>query len=309
MAAQQRLTQADILRFDPLGNVTILHVTDIHAQLVPLYFREPSINLGVGEAKGKPPHLTDAAFRDYFNIAAGSPDAYALTADDFVALARNYGRMGGMDRIATLVKAIRAERGDDKVLLLDGGDTWQGSWTSLQTKGQDMVDVMTALKLDAMTAHWEFTLRRRPRQGDRRERAVRLPRAEHPRREWQEPVFEARKMFERGGVEDRRDRAGVAAHADRQSALDVPEMGVRHPRGGHAEAGRRSARRGRRRRRAAVAQRLRRRPQAGRPRQGHRRHPHRATPTTRCPAWSRSATRCWSRPARTASSCRASTST
>ena len=87
-AAQQRLTQGDILRFDPLGTLTILHVTDIHAQLVPLYFREPSINLGVGEAKGQPPHLTDAEFRAQFKIATGSADAFALTSDDFVALAQ-----------------------------------------------------------------------------------------------------------------------------------------------------------------------------------------------------------------------------
>lgn len=200
VAAQQRLTQADITRFDSLGTVTILHITDVHAQLVPLYFREPSVNLGVGELNGKPPHLTNEAFRKHFNIAAGTADAYALTSDDFVQLAKNYGRMGGMDRIATLIKSVRAERGDDKVLLLDGGDTWQGSWTSLQTKGQDMVDVQTALKLDAMTSHWEFTYG-----ADRvQEIAKAAPfafLAQNVRSmEWQEPVFEARKMFERGGA-------------------------------------------------------------------------------------------------------------
>jgi sulfur-oxidizing protein SoxB len=200
VAAQQRLTQADITRFDPLGTVTILYVADIHAQLMPLYFREPSVNLGVGDARGVPPHLTDAAFRRYFNIADGSAEAYALTADDFVALARHYGRMGGMDRIATLVKAVRAERGDDKVLLFDGGDALQGSWTSLQTRGQDMVDALSALKIDAMTGHWEFTYG-----ADRlKEIADKAPfafLAQNVRdSEWQEPVFEARKTFERGGV-------------------------------------------------------------------------------------------------------------
>jgi S-sulfosulfanyl-L-cysteine sulfohydrolase len=199
-AAQQRLTQADILRFDPLGTVTILYVADTHAQLMPLHFREPSVNLGVGEAKGKPPHLTDAEFRKYFNIAAGSADAFALTAEYFTSLARNYGRMGGMDRIATLIGAVRAERGEDKVLLLDGGDSWQGSWTSLQTKAQDMVDVMSALKLDAMVGHWEFTY------GAERVKQIADSApfaflAQNIRdNEWQEPVFEARKMFERGGV-------------------------------------------------------------------------------------------------------------
>lgn len=200
VAAQQKLTQADILQFDPLGTVTILYVADNHAQLMPLYFREPSVNLGVGADKGLPPHLTDEAFRKYFNIAAGSADAYALTADDFVSLARNYGRMGGMDRVATLINAVRAERGEDKVLLLDGGDTWQGSWTSLQTKAQDMVDVMSALKVDAMVGHWEFTY------GAERvkEIADKVPfafLAQNIRdNEWQEPVFEPRKMFEKGGA-------------------------------------------------------------------------------------------------------------
>ena len=199
-AAQQRLTQDDILRFDPLGTVTILYVADTHAQLMPLHFREPSVNLGVGEVKGMPPHLTDAEFRTYFKIAAGTADAFALTADDFVSLAKNYGRMGGMDRIATLIGAVRAERGDDKVLLLDGGDSWQGSWTSLQTKAQDMVDVMSSLKLDAMVGHWEFTY------GAERVKQIADSApfaflAQNIRdNEWQEPVFEARKMFERGGA-------------------------------------------------------------------------------------------------------------
>ena len=200
VAAQQRLSQSDILRFDPLGTVTILHITDVHAQLMPLHFREPSVNLGVGEAKGLPPHITDTEFRKYFRIATGSADAFALTADDFVSLARNYGRMGGMDRIATLIGAVRAERGEGNVLLLDGGDTWQGSWTSLQTKAQDMVDVMSALKADAMVGHWEFTYG-----ADRvKEIADKAPfafLAQNVRdNEWQEPVFDARKMFERGGT-------------------------------------------------------------------------------------------------------------
>jgi len=199
-AAQQKLSQADILRFEPLGQVTILHVADIHAQLMPLQFREPAVNLGVGEVKGLPPHLTDAAFREHFKIAAGSADAFALTSDDFVSLARNYGRMGGLDRIATLVKAVRSERGDDKVVLLDGGDTWQGSWSALQTKGQDMVDVMAALKLDAMTSHWEFTLGAE-RVKEIVEKAPFAFLAQNIRdKEWNEPVFPPRKVFEKGGV-------------------------------------------------------------------------------------------------------------
>lgn len=218
VAAQQRLGEEDLLRFDPLGSVTILHVTDIHAQLMPLYFREPSINLGVGEVKGLPPHLSDQEFRTHFKIATGSADAHALTSDDFVSFAKTYGKMGGMDRIARIVKAVRASRGEDKVLLLDGGDTWQGSWTSLQTKGQDMVDVMSALKTDAMVAHWETTY------GAERvkELVEKMPiafLAQNIRsKEWQEPVFDAVKMFEKGGA-----KIAVIGQA-------FPRMAVANPR-------------------------------------------------------------------------------
>ena len=155
-AAQQMLGENELLDFESLGNVTLVHLTDIHAQLMPVYFREPSVNLGVGDAAGLPPHVTGADFLKLYNIEPGTPHAYALTSEDFVALAKSYGRMGGFDRIATIVKRIRAERGDN-MLLLDGGDTWQGSYTSLQTKGQDMVDAMNSLSPDAMTGHWEFT--------------------------------------------------------------------------------------------------------------------------------------------------------
>jgi sulfur-oxidizing protein SoxB len=200
LAAQQKLTQADLLKFGAPGTATILYVTDIHAQLVPLYFREPSINLGVGEANGRPPHLTDEAFRKLFKVAAGSADAYAMTADDFTALAKNYGRMGGMDRLATIVKAIRAERGDDKVLLLDGGDTWQGSWTSLKTNAQDMVDVQTALKIDAMTSHWEFTYGAE-RVSEIAKSAPFAFLAQNVRdNEFGDEIFAPRKTFEKGGA-------------------------------------------------------------------------------------------------------------
>ena len=112
LAAQQRLSQADILRFEATGNVTLMHVADIHAQWVPTYFREPSINLGVGDVKGKVPHITGKAFLDQYKIPAGSPMAYALTSEDFGQLAKNYGRMGGLDRMALAIKAIRAELGE-----------------------------------------------------------------------------------------------------------------------------------------------------------------------------------------------------
>ncbi|GHE94938.1 thiosulfohydrolase SoxB [Aliiroseovarius zhejiangensis] len=200
LAAQQALTQDDLLKFDTFGNVSLIHITDIHAQLKPIYFREPEINLGVGPAKGQMPHITGAAYREFYGIKDGSPSAYALTYNDFTALAREYGRVGGMDRVATVVNAIRADRPD--ALLLDGGDTWHGSYTCYHTEGQDVVNVMNALKPDAMTFHWEFTLG-----SDRVNEIVEnLPFAALGQNifdaEWDEPaeLFKPYKFFERGGV-------------------------------------------------------------------------------------------------------------
>ena len=156
LAAQQKLSQDDLLQFDTYGNVSLIHITDIHAQLKPIYFREPEINLGVGSALGQVPHITGANFRKMYGIDDGSPSHYALTHNDFSALASEYGRVGGLDRVATVVKAIRADRPD--AILLDGGDTWHGSYTCHHTQGQDMVNVMNALNTEAMTFHWEFTL-------------------------------------------------------------------------------------------------------------------------------------------------------
>jgi sulfur-oxidizing protein SoxB len=198
--AQQKLTQAELLAFEPLGNVTLLHVTDVHGQLMPVHFREPSINLGVGEAKGQPPHITARDYLTRFGIAEKSAAAYALTSEGFAALAQSYGRIGGLDRLATAVKAARAQRGEDKVLLLDGGDTWQGSLGANRTKGQDMADCFKLLRPDAMTGHWEFTY------GTDRVKelteSLGFPFLALNVRdtEWQEPVFDAYRMFEKGGV-------------------------------------------------------------------------------------------------------------
>ncbi|MGS4990292.1 thiosulfohydrolase SoxB [Roseibium sp. RP-7] len=199
LMAQQALTEDQLLGMDPNGKLTLVHITDIHAQLKPIYFREPSINLGIGDVNGKPPHVTGADFLKLYNIEAGSPDAYALTSEDFVSLARSYGKMGGMDRVATVIKRIRAERGADNVLLLDGGDTWQGSYTSNVTQGEDMITIMNSLEPDAMTGHWEFTYGT-----DRVQEVIdSLPFAflgsNIYDNEWDEPAFEAWKMFERGG--------------------------------------------------------------------------------------------------------------
>ncbi|BET12296.1 thiosulfohydrolase SoxB [Pandoraea sputorum] len=137
------------------GNVHLLHFTDCHAQLLPIYFREPSVNLGIGEQANKAPHLVGDAFLKAYGLRSGTQDAYAFTYLDFAAAARTYGKVGGFAHLATLVKRMKASR--PGALLLDGGDTWQGSGTAMWTKGQDMVDATLALGVDVMTAHWEFT--------------------------------------------------------------------------------------------------------------------------------------------------------
>jgi S-sulfosulfanyl-L-cysteine sulfohydrolase len=142
----------DVPRF---GNVSFLHMTDCHAQLKPIYFREPNVNLGVGTMAGNLPHLVGEHLLKFAKVPAGSADAYALTYLDFEQAAQRYGKVGGFAHLATLVKQLRASR--PGALLLDGGDTWQGSATSLWTKGQDMVDACKLLGVDVMTGHWEFT--------------------------------------------------------------------------------------------------------------------------------------------------------
>jgi len=139
----------------PFGNVNFLHFTDCHAQLLPTYFREPSANIGVGDAAGRAPHLVGEHLLRRAGIAAGSAEAHAFTYLDFEAAARRYGKLGGFAHLATLVKRLRASR--PGALLLDGGDTWQGSATALWTRGQDMIEAQQQLGVDLMTAHWEFT--------------------------------------------------------------------------------------------------------------------------------------------------------
>ncbi|MBI6630083.1 thiosulfohydrolase SoxB [Pontibaca salina] len=200
LAAQQRLTQDQLLEFDSFGNVTLIHMCDLHAQLKPIWFREPEINLGVGENKGLVPHITGADFRRLYGIEDGSPSHYALTYNDFSALAHSYGKMGGLDRVSTVVKAIRAER--PGALLLDAGDTWHGSYGCYHTQGQDVVNAMNLLEPDAMTFHWEFTL------GSERLRELvnGLPFAALGQNifdaEWDEPTeeFPPYTFFERGGA-------------------------------------------------------------------------------------------------------------
>ena len=143
----------DVPRF---GNVSLLHMTDCHAQLMPIHFREPNVNLGVAGAAGKAPHLVGEHLLKAYGVKPGSAQAHAFTYLDFANAARTYGKVGGFAHLATLVRRMKASR--PGALLLDGGDTWQGSATALWSNGQDMVDACKALGVDVMTGHWEFTL-------------------------------------------------------------------------------------------------------------------------------------------------------
>jgi S-sulfosulfanyl-L-cysteine sulfohydrolase len=138
------------------GNVSFLHFTDCHAQLMPIYFREPNVNLGVADALGRPPHIVGEGLLKHFKIRPGTPEAHAFTYLNFEQAAKTYGKVGGFAHMATLIKQMRASR--PYAMLLDGGDTWQGSATALWTNGQDMVDACKLLGVNAMSPHWEFTL-------------------------------------------------------------------------------------------------------------------------------------------------------
>jgi sulfur-oxidizing protein SoxB len=146
------------------GNVHLLHMTDCHAQLKPIYFREPNVNLGLAGASGKAPHIVGEKLLKQFGMRPGTREAHAFTYLNFEAAAKTYGKVGGFAHLSTLVKRLKASR--PGALLLDGGDTWQGSATALWTNGQDMVDACLALGVDVMTAHWEMTL------GDKRVKEI-----------------------------------------------------------------------------------------------------------------------------------------
>jgi S-sulfosulfanyl-L-cysteine sulfohydrolase len=144
----------DIGRF---GNARVLHMTDTHAQLNPVYFREPSVNIGIGSMAGRPPHLVGRAFLEHFGIAPKSRLAHALTYLDFAEAAHRYGRLGGFAHLKTLIDRVRADAGAGRSLLLDGGDLWQGSGLANIMRGEDMVQAANLLGIEAMTGHWEFT--------------------------------------------------------------------------------------------------------------------------------------------------------
>jgi len=153
--ADAALAQQGLYDVAPFGNVSFLHMTDCHAQLKPIYFREPSVNLGFGSMQGQLPHLVGDALLRAARVRPGSAAAHGYTYLDFEKAARRYGKVGGFAHLATLVKQLKASR--PGALLLDGGDTWQGSATSLWTDAQDMVDASKLLGVDVMTGHWEFT--------------------------------------------------------------------------------------------------------------------------------------------------------
>jgi S-sulfosulfanyl-L-cysteine sulfohydrolase len=148
---------ASVYDFQHFGNARILHMTDTHAQLLPVYFREPSVNLGIGAMAGKPPHLVGHAFLDRFGVKADSADAYAFTCLNFEKSAARFGKLGGFAHLKTLVDRLRSDAGPGRSLLLDGGDLWQGSGLANIMQGADMVEAANLLGIEAMTGHWEFT--------------------------------------------------------------------------------------------------------------------------------------------------------
>ncbi|MES9817789.1 MAG: thiosulfohydrolase SoxB [Candidatus Thiodiazotropha sp.] len=154
-AAKKRPT--DLYEVPKFGNLSLLHITDTHAQLNPIYFREPNVNLGIGYAFNKAPHLVGKRLLDHFGVAPGSIEAHAFSYLDFDAAAGKYGKVGGFAHLKTLIQRIRDDRGSGNSLLLDGGDTWQGSGTAYWTRGKDMVGACNRLGVDVMTGHWEFT--------------------------------------------------------------------------------------------------------------------------------------------------------
>ena len=139
------------------GQVRLLHITDVHAQLKPVYFREPHINIGIGDNLGRPPHIVGEAFLKHFGVSPQSAEAYAFTYNDFPKLADQYGKVGGFAYMKSLIDRLRQEYGSDRTLLLDGGDSWQGSATALWTNGMEMVQANNLLGVDIATGHWEFT--------------------------------------------------------------------------------------------------------------------------------------------------------
>jgi sulfur-oxidizing protein SoxB len=154
---QARSADGGVYDLQRFGNARILHITDTHAQLLPGYFREPSVNLGLGAMAGRPPHLVGRAFLDRYGVKPESADAYAFTSLDFEKSAARFGKLGGFAYLKTLIDRLRSEVGPQRSLLLDGGDSWQGTGLANALRGADMVEAANLLGIEAMTGHWEFT--------------------------------------------------------------------------------------------------------------------------------------------------------
>src|SRR5882757_251824 len=155
--AARSADNAGVYDLERFGNARILHITDTHAQLLPVYFREPSVNLGIGGMQGRPPHLVGRAFLDRFGVRSDSADAYAFTSVDFEKSAARFGKLGGFAHLKTLIDRLRSDVGPERSLLLDGGDVWQGTGQANAMLGADMVEAANLLGIEAMTGHWEFT--------------------------------------------------------------------------------------------------------------------------------------------------------
>ena len=241
----------DLERF---GNARILHMTDTHAQLLPVYFREPSVNLGIGAMQGRPPHLVGRAFLDRFGIKPDSANAYAFTFLDFEKSAARFGRLGGFAHLKTLIDRLRNDVGAGNAMLLDGGDLWQGSGLANAMQGADMVEAANLLGIEAMTGHWEFTYG---------EKALRANLERFKGEFLAQNVFlteeaafndaQGIRCCVRTGIQARhhqgnrrpprrRDRPGVSLCADRSPKALHAGLDVWHPRRRVAEAGQFAAR-------------------------------------------------------------------
>ncbi|MBF0158170.1 MAG: thiosulfohydrolase SoxB [Magnetococcales bacterium] len=213
-----RADNSDFYHFPALGQVTLLHFTDCHAQLLPVYTRESQTRLHHDPHHRLPPYLTGQAFLDHFAIDSGSLAAHLCTPVNFVAMAQEIGPVGGMAHMATMIRRTRAERGHDNVLLLDGGDTWQGSYTSMLMAGDDMIQICNRLGVEAMTAHWEFTYGASRLLENVGKLHGKLLAHNVGDSEREEPIFNDYHLFEKGG-----NRIAVIGQA-------FPHTTVAHPR-------------------------------------------------------------------------------
>ncbi|RUM75268.1 MAG: thiosulfohydrolase SoxB, partial [Sulfurovum sp.] len=153
----KELTFSDVVKFEPKGKATILHICDLHAHIKPLYWREPSTLISAKNLVGTPGFICGDSFMEHYNIKAGSLDQYFDTYNDFSALAKKFGKMGGISHMKPIIDHVKKERGEKNVLLLDSGDTWQGTAVALKTKGEAIVNAQNYLGVDVMVGHWEFT--------------------------------------------------------------------------------------------------------------------------------------------------------